>query len=101
MAFMQTTITAVKSIIDADLAATKEERTALKAAIDNPARPAGAMPRVISRAEFMKLAGIGPASTSKLARLGVLKRVIPANGQRGIGYTEESVRAYLEGRAIA
>ena len=102
MPLLETTKAALRAIIDGDLSATKEERAALKSAINNPTHAAttgATLPRVISREEFMRLAGLSHSAVTNLARAGALKRVVKQGGQRGIGFTEESVRAYLEGRS--
>ena len=95
----ETTRTAIRAIVDADLTATKEERDAIKMALNGG--DARALPRVIRRKEAMALTGLSRASVANLAAAGIFKRVVRPNGQRGIGYTEESVRAYIEGRATA
>ena len=101
MPLLETTKAALRAIIDGDLSATKEERAALKSAINNPTRAAtgATLPRVISRKEFMQITGLSHSAVTNLARAGALKRVVKQGGQRGIGFTEESVRAYLEGRS--
>jgi len=55
--------------------------------------------KVYTTAEVAKLTGKTPATVRRYARAGVLHAVRVKGQSRGIGYTAESVRALVEGRA--
>lgn len=68
---------------------------------DNPAsesEPRKPLPRVIGTREACKVTGYTPQSLRRLARNGTLERVYCKGGQRAHGFTETSIRAFLEGR---
>ena len=74
-----------------------------RAAIPYLGHPAGSrrrtcpLPRVVPIKEVQKLTGMTVQAVRRHARKGVLVRV-PAGAERAIGYTEASVRAFVEGR---
>jgi len=61
-----------------------------------PSRP---IEKVYSTAEVAQLTGKTPATVRRYAHAGVLHTIRVKGHSRGIGYTAESVRALVEGRA--
>lgn len=57
------------------------------------------MPRVVSRQEVAKLIGRSPARVDQLVKEGKLKKVFGVGNYRAVGFTEESVRRFVEGNA--
>lgn len=57
------------------------------------------LPRLIPIKEVQALTGLTEQAIRRYARQGALERVLPPGGQRARGYTEASVRSFLEGRA--
>jgi hypothetical protein len=72
-------------------------RDALTGKTDKPAEPT-AEP-LIKRAEVARLAGISLISVDRYGRLGFITRVRLGDSSRATGYTAESVRRFLAGRA--
>ena len=59
---------------------------------------AAPLPRLVTAAEVARLTGLSVQCIRKYARAGTLDRVVGRGRSRGRGYTEASVRAFLEGR---
>lgn len=103
---LNATQSALRAILGTDPTITNEEKQAWGRMIarGNPLAEVEAVapspiPRIVSAREVSRLAGMTVQSVRRYARRGILRRVIGAGMQRGRGYTEESVRALLEGRA--
>ena len=56
------------------------------------------LPRLVPIKEVQQLTGLTVQAIRRYARKGALERVLPPDAKRAIGYTEASVRAFLEGR---
>jgi len=86
--------------LEAYLHATDAQRTAaLDALKGNTAAGLAStkpLPRVISAKALAELANVSTRSLRRYAQQGLLKTAHFATGKRGWGYTEESVRAFLE-----
>lgn len=57
------------------------------------------LPRLVHIREVQKLTGLTQQAIRGYARKGALVRIVAPGTNRGRGYTEASVRAFLEGRA--
>ena len=100
------TQSALRAILGTDPTVTNEEKQAWVRMIarGNPLAEVSAvapapLPRIVSAAEVVKLTGMTVQSVRRYARNGTFERVVGAGNVRGRGYTEASVRAFLEGRA--
>lgn len=96
----QTTKTAITAIIAADASIPKEAaQRALSILAGNEApRPVG---RVLRTTEVAKLCGVTTKTLRLWAANGILVPVFGPGRKLRTGYTEESVRAIIEGRKAA
>ena len=103
---LDSTKTAIRAILNADPSISKDEQTFWTSVLNKKtpwadSAASSSLPRIVKRAEVMRLAKVSHAAVTKFARRGLLVRVVPEGNARGIGYTEESVRAFLEGHACS
>lgn len=95
------TRTALTAILAADGTITQEAAAAALKVLDGKGSPAVAVGAVIRTPEAARL--LGGVTTKTLRAWAADGRLVPVYGSntRRIGYTAESVRALIEGRAVA
>jgi len=90
----------VQAAIGADSSISASERKSILAAFEgNGINQADRLPRIVKRAEVATLLGVSTKRCDQLAKAGVLARITAPGTSRAIGYSEESVKALVEGRA--
>ena len=88
------------AVMEADRNITPRERVYVLAFLDGETPDLGdPMPAIMTRKEVARLLGKTVKRVDQIASAGYLKRVPVPGSRRALGYTEESVRAVLEGRA--
>lgn len=98
----QGTITAIKAILDADGPRSERDRVELLNALGiTTALPHTALPRIIKRPEVAALLGVSTKRCDQLAQSGALVRILAPGTSRAIGYSEQSVRDLVSGRAAS
>ena len=94
------TRTALAAILAADLTITKADADAVLKRLDGKADTPTPEARVIRTKDACRLVGVHKKTLRKWAAAGLLVPCYGANPKQRIGYTAESVRGILEGRAV-
>ena len=90
----------ISAALAADTSVTPQQKEIVFACLTGkPLERSASLPEIVSRREVARLLGKTVKRVDQIASAGYLKRVPVPGSRRALGYTEESVRAVLEGRA--
>ena len=90
---------AVRAILAADSTIDPELATAAMKLLSGKTEKEAPLGRVVKSREAAKRCGVTTQTLRDWARAGIIKPVYAGRNVQRLGYTEESIRALLEGRA--
>ncbi len=96
---LESTKVAIRAVCGADATIGKEQLASAIALLQGSRAEPEPLPRLIGRKEAARLLGRSTKRVDQLALSGVLVRVHAPGTRRAIGFTESSVRAFVEGKA--
>ena len=96
---LEHTKTALRAVMAADTTITKEQADAALRALSGKTDPAP-VGRLLKTTEAARLCGVTTKTLRAWARAGLLVPVYAAGMKQRVGYTEASVRAFVEGRTV-